>query len=184
MKKIKYLSMVSMLLILVFSDIQAQKKVQKLPMDNKAVFEKFLNDVYAAYYQAYDKKDYRGFARYFGGNAAEIYPDGHLVYTLKNLKTAWKESDEMLDEKPSFVNKLTSSRMISPEVALITWECEADMKAQGQQVGGRFICHAILKKKGNDWSVEFDALVPIIPRPEMTAPEPAATQPPASEPEN
>lgn len=171
-------------LILMFSGIQAQKKAQKLPMDNKVVFEKFLNDVYAAYYQAYEKKDYRGFARYFGGNAAEIYPDGHLVYTLKNLKVAWKESDAMLDEKPNFVNKLTSSRMISPEVALITWESEADMKAQGQQVGGKFICHAVLKKKGNDWSVEFDGITPIIPRPEMPAPEPPAAEPTAAEPEN
>ncbi len=157
----------------------AQKKPQRLPMDNKLAFEKFLTDVYNAYYEAFDKKTYKNFSKFFSGNAAEIGPDGRLTYTLKTLKEVWAETDKMMDEKPSFKNKLTSSRMVNSEIAIITWDSEADVKIQGKQMGGMTTCMAVLKKSGESWVIEFDSATPAIPMPEMPPPPPPPAAPPA-----
>lgn len=162
----------------------AQKKAPRLPMDNKAAFEKFLTDVYNAYYEAYDKKNYKGFVKFFSGNAAEIGADGNLTYSLKALKEMWPKQDAMLDGKPKFENKLTSARMINSEVALITWETDADVMVGGKQVGGKMTNAAVLKKSGNNWTIEFDVAVPynvVEMAPPPAAPEAPAEAPPAEE---
>ncbi len=148
-------------------------------MDNKVVFEKFLSDVYAAYYEAFDKKNYKNFAKFFTGNAAEIGPDGRLTYSLKTLKEVWAEGDKMMDEKPSFNNKLTSSRMLNSEIAVITWDSEANIKMQGKQMNGMSTCMAVLKKSGSGWVIEFDSVTPLIAMPEMPPPPSAPAPPPA-----
>lgn len=163
-------------LFLCFNSLTAQKKAPKLPMDNKAVMEKFLTDVYTAYYEAYDKKSYKNFVKFFSGSACEIGPDGKLTYSLKALKEMWPLADQMLDSKPNFDYKLTSSRMITSDVALITWDVNADMLVKGAQVGGKMIGAAVLKKSGNNWVVEFDSITPVIAMPEAPA-APPATEP-------
>lgn len=156
-----------------------QKKAPRLPFDNKLVMEKFLSDVYNAYYEAYDKKNYKNFAKYFGGNACEIGPDVSLVYSLKSLKEMWPKMDQMLDSKPSFDYKLTSSRMITSDVALITWDVNSNILVKGNQVGGKMTGVAVLKKNGNNWSIEMDGIVPVIAMPEMPAEAPPVEVAPA-----
>ncbi len=166
-------------LILCLNSLGAQKKAPKLPMDNKVNMEKFLSDVYSAYYEAYDKKNYKNFVKYFSGSACEIGPDGTLTYTLKALKEMWPVMDAMMDSKPKFDNKLTSSRMITSDVALITWDSNADIMVKGTQVGGKATNAAILKKSGNNWVIEMDVVVPVIAMPE---PPPAPAAEPATAP--
>ena len=148
--------------------LNAQAKPAKLPMENKASFEAFLKEVYTAY----EKQDYKALKNnLYSRMAGEINPDGSMVQGMKSLEASWKAFDAMVDERPSFTYQLTSSRMITPEVGIITWTGDADIKVKGQQVGGKTNGVAVLKKKNNSWVVEFDALVPIIPMPEMK-PEP------------
>ncbi|NOT36120.1 MAG: SnoaL-like domain-containing protein [Saprospiraceae bacterium] len=164
-------------LLLCSFSLQAQKKMPKLPMDNKAGFEKFMADVYNAYYEAYDKKNYKNFVKYFSGSASEIGPDGNLTYSLKSLKEMWPKQDQMLDSKPKFDYKLTSSRMVNSEIALITWDVDADIMVKGNQVGGRQTNAAILKKSGSTWVIEFSVAVPFHEMPAVEAP-PAPAAPP------
>lgn len=152
--------------------VSAQGKPAKLPMENKATFETFLKDVYTMY----DKHDYKALKNMYERQASEIGPDGVLILGLKNLEASWKLFDQMVDPTPKFTYQLTSSRMITPEIAIVTWDSDADIKIKGQQVGGKATGMAVLKKKGNGWQIQHDQLTPV-----MTMPMPEAAPAPAME---
>ena len=80
----------------------------------------------------------------------------------------------MVDGTPKFTYQLTSSRMVTPEIAIITWDSDADIVIKGQQMGGKATGMAVLKKKGNGWQIQFDSMTPV-----MAMPMPEAA--PASE---
>lgn len=150
------------------TSLSAQGKPAKLPMENKPSFEKFLKEVY----DAYEKKDYKALKNnYYGGRAGEIGPDGVMIQGVKNLDASWKAFDAMVDEKPTFTYQLTSSRMVDNDIAVITWNSDSNIKVKGQQVGGKAIGMAVLKKKNESWIIEFDVLTPVMAIP---APPPAA----------
>ncbi|HRG69815.1 MAG: nuclear transport factor 2 family protein [Saprospiraceae bacterium] len=146
----------------------AQGKPAKLPMENKTTFETFLKDVYTLY----EKHDYKALKNIYDRQAGEIGPDGMLIMGIKNLEASWKMFDGMVDGTPTFTYQLTSSRMVTPEIAIITWDSDADIKIKGQQIGGKATGMAVLKKKGNGWQIQFDTMTPVMAMP-MPAPEAA-----------
>jgi ketosteroid isomerase-like protein len=118
--------------------------------DNQATFESFLKKVYDAYQSGNDGAMWD----FYTDNAAEITPDGRLISGKQTLKAGWDEFMKMTDSRPTFTYKLTSWRLITPEVALVTWDSTADIKIQGQQIGGPSICVAVLHKIKGEWKIE------------------------------
>ncbi|MEZ5042333.1 MAG: nuclear transport factor 2 family protein [Saprospiraceae bacterium] len=133
---------------------QAQK-------ENQATFEAYLAKVYDAYAATNDEAMWA----FYTDAASEISPDGRLTEGKKTLKAGWDEFMKMVDSRPSFTYKLTSWRLITPDVALVTWDSTADIKVQGQQLGGPTNCIAVLHKINGKWLIEFDGMTPIIPMP-------------------
>lgn len=129
--------------------------------DNQATFEAFLGKVYAAYQSGNDAAMWA----YYTDNAAEITPDGRLSSGKAALKAGWDEFMKMTDGKPSFTYKMTSWRLISADVALVTWDSTADIKIQGQQVGGPTTNVAVLRKVKGNWLIEFDGMTPVMEMP-------------------
>ena len=146
-------------LVLSTQNLQAQAP----KMENAETVKAFLKTVYTAY----EKGNIEEMFSYYTQDAAEIGPDGSLTSGLAALKTSWAAFEKMMDAKPKFTYNLTSSRMISPDVAIITWDSDADIKVGGQQIGGKTTCFAVLVKKGTRWMIEFDGMTPVIPMPEM-----------------
>lgn len=70
-----------------------------------------------------------------------------LIMGIKNLEASWKMFDGMVDGTPKFTYQLTSSRMVTPEIAIITWDSDADIVIKGQQMGGKATGMAVLKRK-------------------------------------
>lgn len=175
MKKIIYSVVVCTILSISTTALFGQGKPMKMPMDNKASVETFLKDVYTAY----EKMNYKNLKSYYDRQAGEISPDGSMVQGLKNLQVSWKAFDAMVDERPSFTYQLTSSRMVSDDIAVITWDSEANIKVKGQQVGGPAIGMAVLKKKNNGWIIVFDTITPVMPAPPV-APEAPEAMPEAA----
>lgn len=134
-------------------------------MENAELFKSYLKTVY----DAYERGDVAAMFDYYTTDAAEIGPDGSLTSGLAALKASWASFEKMMDEKPKFTYQLTSSRMITPDVAILTWDSDADIKIGGQQVGGKATAVAVIAKKGNRWMIEFDGLTPVIPMPDLSA---------------
>jgi uncharacterized protein (TIGR02246 family) len=116
-------------------------------------------------FNAYESSDENAMWHYYTANASEITPDGRLSIGKEALKASWDEFMKMVDSRPKFTYKLTSWRLITPEVALVTWDATSDIKVQGQQMGGPSTCVAVLHKIDGNWKIEFDSLVPVMPMP-------------------
>ncbi|MBK8504773.1 MAG: nuclear transport factor 2 family protein [Saprospiraceae bacterium] len=129
--------------------------------DDQKTFEAYLSKVF----NAYESSDVNAMWQYYTENASEITPDGRLSVGKESLKASWEEFMKMVDSRPKFSYKLTSWRLITPEVALLTWDSNADIKVQGQQMGGPSTCVAVLHKIDDNWQIEFDGMVPIMPMP-------------------
>lgn len=130
--------------------------------DNQATFESYLQKVY----DAYESGNADAMWAFYTDAASEVSPDGTLASGIKNLRAGWDMFMKMVDSKPTFTYKLTSWRLITPEVALITWDSTADIKVQGQQVGGPATCSAVLHKINGQWKIEFDGMTPVMQMPE------------------
>ncbi len=154
MKTFSISSFTLMMAILFSTNLQAQK-------DNQATFEAYLKQVHDAYQSGNDEAMWA----FYTDQAAEISPDGRLTSGIQALKASWNEFMKMVDSKPAFTYKLTSWRLITPDVALVTWDSSADIKIQGQQVGGSTICVAVLHKINGQWKIEFDGMTPVMPMP-------------------
>ena len=128
-----------------------------------AFFENYIHEMYAAF----DKGDNDKLFSYYAANAAEISPDGRFTAGLVNLRASFEEGMKMLDAKPRFTNKFLSYRLIDSDIAIVVWESDADIKIGGQQIGGKTLCSAVLRKIKNQWLIEFDSLTPIMPAPEV-----------------
>ncbi len=129
--------------------------------DNQATFEAFLKKVYDSYQSGNNDAMWS----FYTDNSAEITPDGRFTSGKQALKAGWDEFMGMVDGKPSFTYKLSSWRLITPDVALVTWDSTADIKVQGQQMGGPSTCVAVLRKIKGEWKIEFDGMTPVIQMP-------------------
>lgn len=129
--------------------------------DNQASFEAFLTTVYTAY----ESGNNDAMWAFYTEKAAEITPDGRLTAGKAGLKTGWDEFMKMVDSKPTFTYKLTSWRLVTPDVAILTWDSTADIKIQGQQVGGPSTDMAVLHKINGKWMIEFDSMTPVMQMP-------------------
>lgn len=124
--------------------------------DNQATFEAYLKTVY----DAYETGGYDKLMQHYAPTASEIGPDGRLISGLSTLKAAWDEMDKMLDAKPKFTYQLTSWRLVTPDVALITWDTEDEFQIQGQKIVGKHTASALLRKEKGKWLIEHDQLTP------------------------
>ncbi len=124
--------------------------------DNQATFEAYLKTVYTVF----ETGGFRAIKPYYTANATEIGPDGRLVSGLAALEASWKEFDQMMDAKPKFTYKLTSWRLVKPDIAIITWDSEDEFQIQGQKIVGKNTGCAVLRKEAGKWLIEHDQLTP------------------------
>lgn len=124
--------------------------------DNQATFEAYLKKVYGAFETA----GFDGLKKYYSPEATEINPEGRLSQGLAALEADWKEFEKMMDAKPKFTFKLTSWRLLTPEVALLTWDSEDEFYFQGQTMTSKNTSSAVLRKVKGNWLIEFDQLTP------------------------
>lgn len=99
-------------------------------------------------------------------NAAEIGPDGSLTTGKQALRENWAAFMKMADAAPKFTYENPSVRMLTADVAILTWDSIADIKIGGQQVGGPTKGMAVLRKINGQWFIEFDSLTPKMQMPE------------------
>jgi uncharacterized protein (TIGR02246 family) len=128
---------------------------------NQKTFETYLASVYDAYHSG----DEDAMWAFYTDKAAEINPGGQFIEGKDKLMASWKEFSTMLDKQPTFTYELTSWRLITPDVALVTWNSTADIQMQGQQVGGPSTCVAVLHKIKGKWYIEFDGMTPVMEMP-------------------
>lgn len=129
--------------------------------DNQATFEAYLKTVYTAY----ESGNNDAMWAFYTEKAAEIAPDGRLTSGKAGLKAGWDEFMKMVDSKPTFNYKLTSWRLVTPDVAILTWDSTANIKIQGQKVGGPSTDMAVLHKINGKWMIEFDSMTPVMQMP-------------------
>lgn len=129
--------------------------------DNQATFESFLKKAYTAF----ESGNNDAIWAFYTDNAAEITPDGRLTSGKQALKAGWDEFMGMVDSKPTFTYKLTSWRLLTSDVALVTWDSTADIMVKGQQLGGPSTCVAVLRKIKGEWKIEFDGMTPVMQMP-------------------
>ncbi len=127
--------------------------------DNQSTFESYLKTVY----DVYENGGYEQLVNYYAPNATEIDPTGRVISGLSDLKMAWDEMEKMLDAKPKFEYKLTSWRLIKPDVAILTWDTHDEFSIGGQKVIGDNTASAVLRKENGKWLIEFDQLTPKVP---------------------
>lgn len=128
--------------------------------DHRTTFENYLGEVYGAY-----EKDAMSIWNYYTDESGEIYPDGSMLIGKEKLVAGFEEFQKMVDGQPTFTYQLTSWRLLTPDVALVTWDTNSDVKIQGQQVGGPARCLAVLRKVKGKWMIEFDTMTPIVQMP-------------------
>lgn len=124
--------------------------------DNHATFEAYLKTVYGAF----EKSGFDALAKYYAPNALEISPDGTPLNGLSAIRANWSEAEKMFDAKPQFEYKLTTSRLVTPNVALITWDATDKFSMQGQKMEFHSTASAVLRKENGQWLVEFSQLTP------------------------
>ena len=106
---------------------------------------------------------------YYAENACEITPDGTLTVGKPALKASWDGFMKMADSRPTFTYTNPSVQVITSDVAVLTFDSEADIKIKGQQVGGKTKGIAVLHKVNGQWIVEADAITPVTSMPALNA---------------
>ena len=98
---------------------------------------------------------------YYTDNAFEIDPGGNYVQGKQALRESWNGFMKMVDTRPSFTYSNPVVKVITPDVAIITFDSEADIKIKGQQIGGKTKGMAVLHKINGQWLIEGDAVTPV-----------------------
>lgn len=124
----------------------------------------FWKEVWAAY----ESGNTEQVMKFYTDNAASITPDGRLQSGKKAMKEDWESFMKMVDAPPKFTYEAPSVRFITAEIAIVTYDSAADIKIGGQQVGGKMLGMALLRKVKGQWMIEFDSMTPKL---EMPAPE-------------
>lgn len=99
-------------------------------------------------------------------NAQEITPDGLLASGKPSMRASWEEFMKMVDAPPAFTAENLNVRMITGDVAILTWDTTADIKIGGQQVGGPTKCMGVVRKVNGSWKIEADVMTPVLQMPD------------------
>ncbi len=124
--------------------------------DNHATFEAYLKTVYGAF----EKGGFDALSKYYAPNASEISPDGTQLNGLSAIRANWTEAEKIFDAKPQFEYKLTTSRLLAPNIALINWDATDKFSMQGQKMEFHSTASAVLRKENGQWLIEFSQLTP------------------------
>jgi uncharacterized protein (TIGR02246 family) len=128
---------------------------------DEAAIKTFWRDVWNAFETGNEEAMWAAYTE----AAQEIGPDGSLVSGKKAIKENWAAMMKMVDAPPTFTYQDLQVRMLNAEFAIIIWDSSADIKVQGQQVGGKTKGMALLRKIGGRWLIEFDSITPVMPPP-------------------
>ena len=123
---------------------------------DEAAVKAFWKDVWTAYEAGNIEKMWAAYTE----EAAEIGPDGSLTSGKRALRENWDAFMKMVDNAPKFTYDNPVVRMLTADIAILTWDSEADIKIGGQQVGGKTKGMAVVRKIKGQWMIEFDALTP------------------------
>jgi uncharacterized protein (TIGR02246 family) len=117
-------------------------------------------------WQSYQTGNTEQVMKVYTENSSSITPDGRIQVGKTAMKEDWENLMKMVDEAPKFTYEEPTIRLITPDVAIVTYSTEADIKMGGQQVGGKTIGMAVLHKINGKWMVESDSMTPVMPMPE------------------
>lgn len=148
MKAIKFFCLTGM--ILFFQIIQAQDA-------NRMQFEKYLSQVY----DAYTNGGWQGMKNYYSESAFEIDPQGNVTTGFEALEKNYAMLESTIEGKPKFMFKLTSYKLVKPDVAQIIWDAldEVTLKG-GQKVKMESTISSLLVKQNGKWKIESTQLTP------------------------
>ncbi len=127
--------------------------------DNQATFETYLKTVYGAF----EIGGFDALTKYYASSATEVSPDGTLLNGLSTIRANWAEAENMFDAKPQFEYKLTTWRLMKPDVAILTWDAVDKFSMQGQQMEFSSTASAVLRKEKGQWLIEYSQLTPKMP---------------------
>jgi len=157
MSKLLHLATATFFLALfVYPNVQAQTAA------DAASVKAFWKEVW----QAYQTGDTDKVMQVYTDNASSITPDGRLQTGKAAMKEDWENFMKMVDETPKFSPGEPNIRLITPDVAIVTYSTEADIKMGGQQVGGKMLGMAVAHKINGKWMLETDSMTPVLPMPE------------------
>lgn len=147
--------------LLAFTLFTPQKAAAQTAADEAAI-KAYWKDIWTAFDAGNEEKMWAAYT----DNAAEIGPDGSLTTGKQALRENWAAFMKMADAAPKFTYENPSVRMLTADVAILTWDSTADIKIGGQQVGGPTKGMAVLRKINGQWFIEFDSLTPKMQMPE------------------
>ncbi len=125
--------------------------------------ENEIKKIWKGVYEAYNAGDYDSGFSFYTDNAIEIGPGGNLTEGKKALVDSWAAFQKMMDTTPKFTYDNLSVRLITKDVAIIHWDQDADIVMGGQQYGGQAKAMAVMRKVNENWFIEADALIPVVP---------------------
>ena len=128
---------------------------------NQVTFEKYLAEVYGAF----ERGGFEGIKPYYAPACVEIGPDGSVTNGLAAIEANYKAFAQMMDAPPVFRYKLTSWRMVTPELAFLTWDTDDEVHVMGQVIKGNHTSSGLVRKSDNTWLIEFSQLTPKAPMP-------------------
>jgi uncharacterized protein (TIGR02246 family) len=131
-----------------------------------AADEAAIKTFWAETWQAYDAGNVEQMWAAYTDNAEEITPDGNLAIGKQAMRDSWDQFMKMVDTPPSFTNSNLTVRLITADVAILTWDTAADIKIGGQQIGGPTKCMGVVRKINGKWKIEADAMTPVMQMPE------------------
>lgn len=117
-------------------------------------------------WKAYESGNVDEVMKVYTDNACSITPDGRLQSGKEAMKADWEAFTKMTDAPPKFTYEEPSIRVITADVAIVIYATQADIKIDGQQVGGKMLGMAVLHKVNGKWTVESDSMTPVIEMPE------------------
>ncbi|HMQ60307.1 MAG TPA: SgcJ/EcaC family oxidoreductase [Flavilitoribacter sp.] len=127
--------------------------------------EAAIKNLWNSIYQAFETGNNEAMWAAYTDNAGEIGPDGSLTIGKEKLKASWEAFMKMVDEAPKFTLEEPTVRILTPDVAILTWQSSADIKVGGQQFGGKSVGMAVVRKIKGNWMVEFDSMTPVMEMP-------------------
>jgi uncharacterized protein (TIGR02246 family) len=134
---------------------------------NQETFEKYLKEVYSVF----DRGGFESIRQYYAPECVEIAPDGTVTRGLSAIEAGYKAFEQIMDAPPVFRYKLTSWRMVTPELAFLTWDTDDEIRVMGQVIKGQHTCSGLVRKSDKTWLIEFSQLTPKTPMPLLSEDE-------------
>ncbi|MFN0013288.1 MAG: nuclear transport factor 2 family protein [Saprospiraceae bacterium] len=150
------MKLVCAILFLALTNAQAQ-----MPSDLVTV-----KNAWKELWQAYQGGNMDVVVAHYKPNSTSITPDGRLQTGTAAMKEDWNNFIKMVDVPPVFSYEEPAIRLITPDVAVLNYATNADIKIGGQQVGGKMLGMAVLHKINGKWMIESDSMTPILAMPD------------------